>query len=95
MIPENYSGVVSRPVTIGNNVFIGAHSTILKGVTIGDKAIIGAGSVVAKSVPAGEIWAGNPARFIGMAPAVTTPAVATTTEVITAIHPVKTINEVQ
>jgi acetyltransferase-like isoleucine patch superfamily enzyme len=70
MIPENYAGVVTRPVTIGNHVFIGAHSTILKGVTIGDKAIIGAGSVVAKSVPAGEIWAGNPARFIGMAPAI-------------------------
>ena len=70
MIPEDYAHVVTKPVTIGNDVFIGAHSTILKGVTIGDKAIIGAGSVVAKSVPAGEIWAGNPARRIGMAPAV-------------------------
>ena len=68
MRPEDYSGVVTRPVTIGNHTFVGAHSTILKGVTIGDRAIIGAGSVVAKSVPAGEIWAGNPARFIGMAP---------------------------
>lgn len=68
MIPEDYSGVVSKPVTIGNDVFIGAHSTILKGVTIGDRAIIGAGSVVAKPVPAGEIWAGNPARFIAAAP---------------------------
>lgn len=66
--PEDYSGVVSRPVTIGNDVFIGAHSTILKGVTIGDKAIVGAGSVVAKSIPAGEIWAGNPARYIAKAP---------------------------
>ena len=52
------------PVYIGNDVFIGAHSTILKGVTIGDGAIIGAGSVVTKSIPAGEIWAGNPAKFI-------------------------------
>ena len=68
MVPEDYSGVVSKPVTIGNDVFIGAHSTILKGVTIGDRAIVGAGSVVAKSVPAGEIWAGNPARFIAVAP---------------------------
>lgn len=68
-IPEDYSTAVTRPVTIGNDVFIGAHTTILKGVTIGDKAIIGAGSVVAKSVPAGEVWAGNPARFIGYAPA--------------------------
>lgn len=51
-------------VVIGDNVFIGAHSTILKGVTVGDNAIIGACSVVTKSVPANEIWAGNPARFI-------------------------------
>jgi len=68
MIPEDYAHVVTRPVTIGSDVFIGAHSTILKGVTIGDRAIIGAGSVVTKSIPAGEIWAGNPVRFIGMAP---------------------------
>ena len=57
-------GVKSSPVTIGDDVFIGAHSTILKGVTIGDRAIIGACSVVTKNVPDDEIWAGNPARFI-------------------------------
>ena len=37
---------------------------IIKGVTIGEKSNIGAGSVVSKDVPDGEIWAGNPARFI-------------------------------
>jgi acetyltransferase-like isoleucine patch superfamily enzyme len=52
------------PVNIEDNVFIGAHSTILKGVNIGENSIIGACSVVTKSVPANEIWAGNPARFI-------------------------------
>lgn len=52
------------PVTIGHDCFIGAGSIILKGVTIGDYSIIGAGSVVTKSVPSGEIWAGNPARFV-------------------------------
>ena len=52
------------PVVIGDNVFIGAHSTILKGVTIGDNSIIGACSVVSKDIPANEIWAGNPAVFI-------------------------------
>lgn len=43
---------------------IGANSTILAGVTIGENAMVGAGSVVTKSVPAGEVWFGNPAKFI-------------------------------
>ncbi len=56
--------VKTRPVTIGDDVFIGTNALILKGVTIGDRAVIGAGSVVSKNVPADEIWAGNPARFV-------------------------------
>lgn len=51
-------------VTIGDNVFIGAGVTILKGVTIGENSVVGAGSVVAKDIPSNEIWAGNPARLI-------------------------------
>ncbi|MBQ0142675.1 MAG: N-acetyltransferase [Prevotellaceae bacterium] len=43
---------------------IGAGSTILCGITIGENAMIGVGSVVTKDVPAGELWFGNPARFI-------------------------------
>ena len=43
---------------------IGANVTILPGIIIGEYAMIGAGSVVTKDVPAGEIWAGNPAKFI-------------------------------
>ena len=54
----------TAPVHIGNDVFIGAHSIILKGVSIGDNSIIGAGSVVTKSIPENQIWAGNPAIFI-------------------------------
>lgn len=54
----------TAPVKIGDNVFIGGHSIILKGVTIGENAVIGAGSVVSSHVPANEIWGGNPARFI-------------------------------
>lgn len=54
----------NAPVVIKDLAFIGAHSIILKGVTIGEKSIVGAGSVVAHNIPDGEIWAGNPARFI-------------------------------
>jgi acetyltransferase-like isoleucine patch superfamily enzyme len=52
------------PVVICDNVFIGAHSIVLKGVTIGENSIIGSGSVVTKSIPANQIWAGNPAKII-------------------------------
>lgn len=55
---------ITKPVTIKENAFIGAHSTILKGVTIGKNSIIGACSVVTKNVPDNEIWAGNPAKFV-------------------------------
>lgn len=54
----------NKPVVIGDNVFIGAHSTILKGVTVGNNSIIGACSVVTRSIPENEIWGGNPAKFI-------------------------------
>ena len=54
----------SAPIILEDNVFIGAHSIILKGVHIGKNSIIGAGSIVTKSIPANQIWAGNPARFI-------------------------------
>lgn len=51
-------------VTIGNNVFIGMNSVILKGVTIGSNVIIGAGSLVNKDIPDNCVVAGNPARVI-------------------------------
>lgn len=56
--------IKSLAVSIGNDVFIGGHSIILKGVSIRDRSIIGAGSVVTKAIPPDEIWAGNPAKFI-------------------------------
>lgn len=52
------------PVHIGENVWIGAKSIILKGITIGDGAVVAAGSVVTRDVPAKTIVAGNPARVI-------------------------------
>lgn len=54
----------TSPITINDNVFIGAYCFILKGVTIGVNSIVGAASVVTKDIPANEIWAGNPAKFI-------------------------------
>lgn len=53
-----------EPCVVGNDVWIGAGATVLRGVTIGDGAVIGAGSVVTKSVPPYAIVAGNPARLI-------------------------------
>lgn len=54
----------ARPITVGNNVWIGAHVCVLPGVTIGDGCVIGAGSVVNKDIPAGTLAAGNPCRVI-------------------------------
>lgn len=56
---------VARPIVLGDDVWIGAGAIILGGVTVGDGAIIGAGAVVNRDVPAGEKWAGVPARRIG------------------------------
>jgi maltose O-acetyltransferase len=63
-VPINRQGCLDRkPVTIGNDVWIGARAIILPGVHIGDKAVIGAGSVVTKDVPECAIFVGNPARI--------------------------------
>ena len=51
-------------VIIGKNCWIGAGAIILKDVHIGDHSVVGAGSVVTKDVPAGELWVGNPAKFL-------------------------------
>lgn len=57
-------GIASRPVRIGNNVWLGAHVVVLPGVTIGEGAIVGAGAVVTRDVPPRTIVAGVPARAI-------------------------------
>ena len=62
--PLDEKEMIREEVTIGNNVFIGMDSLILKGVKIGDGAIIAARSVITKSIPSNEIWGGNPAQFI-------------------------------
>ncbi|MBE5946488.1 MAG: sugar O-acetyltransferase [Lachnospiraceae bacterium] len=55
---------IALPITVGNNVWVGAGVTVLPGVTIGDNTIIGAGSIVNKDIPSGVIAAGNPCKVI-------------------------------
>lgn len=54
----------AKDVIIGNNVWLGINSIVLKGVSIGDNTIIGANSVVTKNIPSNVIAAGNPCRVI-------------------------------
>jgi acetyltransferase-like isoleucine patch superfamily enzyme len=61
-VPVRMQGYDGAPITIGRNVWLGAHVVVLPGVILGDNAVVGAGSVVTTSVPEGEIWAGAPAR---------------------------------
>lgn len=66
-IPMNKQGHEGlNPITIGNDVWIGARVIILSGVHIGDGAVIGAGSVVTHNVDLYSVVAGNPAKLIGM-----------------------------
>ena len=64
--PEERNTLVeyAKPVTIGDNVWIGGSVTIIPGVTIGDNVTIGAGSVVVKDIPSDCVAAGNPCRVI-------------------------------
>ena len=55
-------GMYSFPITLGDNVWVGANSIIMPGVTIGENSVIGAGSVVTKDIPAGVIAFGSPCK---------------------------------
>jgi acetyltransferase-like isoleucine patch superfamily enzyme len=59
---QRQPGVELRPITVGDDVWIGVAAIILKGVSIGDGARVEAGSVVSRDVPAGVVVAGSPAR---------------------------------
>lgn len=64
MNPRKRSTLHPAPITIGNDVWIGANATVLPGVTIGDGAVIAAGAVVTKDVPSNVIVGGVPAKII-------------------------------
>lgn len=56
--------IPTKPVRIGDNVWIGMGAIILKGVTIGENSVVGAGAVVSRDVPPDVVVAGNPARVV-------------------------------
>lgn len=57
-----------RPITIGDDVWVGGGAKILPGVTIGSRSVIGAGSVVTRDVPEGVLAVGNPCRVVRAIP---------------------------
>lgn len=62
---ERASGLeFAKPVTIGNDVWIGGGAIICPGVNIGDRVVVGAGAVVTKNVPDDVIIIGNPAKIL-------------------------------
>jgi len=62
---ERASGLeYAKPITIGQDVWVGGSAVICPGVTIGDRSVIGAGSVVTKDIPADVFAAGNPCKVI-------------------------------
>ena len=54
----------ARPITIGDNVWLGGGVIVCPGVTIGDNSVVGAGSVVTRDIPANVVAVGNPARVL-------------------------------
>lgn len=63
-VARNSGAELGKPVTIGNNVWIGGRAVINPGVTIGDNVVVASGAVVTKGVPDNVVVGGNPARII-------------------------------
>jgi acetyltransferase-like isoleucine patch superfamily enzyme len=61
---KNKSKGKMKPISIGNNVFVGTGTTILKGVSIGNNSVVGAGTIVSKDAASNCVIAGNPAKLI-------------------------------
>ena len=63
-VTSPHFNLVTRPITINDNVWIATGAIVLPGVTIGEGAVVGAGSVVTKDVEPWTVVGGNPAKFI-------------------------------
>ena len=63
-VPPSEQKTVTKPIVIGDKVWIGANSVVTAGVTIGEHAVVGAGSVVTKDIPPYTVSVGNPARVV-------------------------------
>lgn len=62
--PATRHSLLTKPIVVKRNAWLGANVTVLAGVTIGENAIVAAGSVVTKDVPDNMVVAGSPARVI-------------------------------
>jgi maltose O-acetyltransferase len=54
----------AKPITIGDNAWLGGGAIVLAGVVVGENAIVGAGAVITKDVPPNTVAVGNPARVV-------------------------------
>ncbi|MCF6743525.1 sugar O-acetyltransferase [Blastococcus sp. KM273128] len=62
--PRRDKWEAARPITIGDNVWLGGGAIVLPGVTIGENTVVGAGAVVTRDLPADVVAVGNPARIV-------------------------------
>jgi maltose O-acetyltransferase len=62
--PRRDKWEAAKPITIGDNVWLGGGVVVLPGVTIGENTVVGAGAVVTRDLPAGVVAVGNPARVV-------------------------------
>jgi maltose O-acetyltransferase len=62
--PRRAKWEAARPITVGDNVWLGGGAIVLPGVTIGDNTVVGAGTVVPRDLPADVVAVGNPARVV-------------------------------
>jgi maltose O-acetyltransferase len=66
--PRREKWEAARPITIGDNAWLGGGVIVLPGVSVGENSVVGAGSVVSRDLPADVLAVGNPARVVRRLP---------------------------